>query len=64
MPVYDYEHVGCVRPECKEPTVFEVTQPIKDEALTHYPTCNSLVRRLISRTSFTWKNGAPTPRHY
>ncbi len=40
MPTYDYQ--------CKSCGHFEVTQSIKDDALTDCPTCGSSVQRLIS----------------
>ena len=46
MPVYEYEHVGKA---CGLGEVFEVEQPIKEDALTRCPGCGGVVRRAISR---------------
>lgn len=47
MPVYEYAHCEDV---CELGREFEITQPIKEAALTACPRCGRPVRRLISRT--------------
>lgn len=69
VPTYDYL--------CESGHEFEAEQSIKDDALTecHYRTgwneedlsdiyCDAPCRRLISKTSFKFKGGAPTPKNY
>ena len=46
MPVYEYEHRGAA---CGLGDVFEVEQPIREDALTRCPQCGGEVRRAISR---------------
>ena len=66
-PTYDYL--------CESGHETEVEQSIKDDALTECPakgvdhngnevTCHSPCKRLIGSTSFKFKGGAPTPKHY
>jgi putative FmdB family regulatory protein len=45
MPVYEYEHTA--KP-CSLGKAFEVTQSMKDKALTCCPECGRPVRKLIS----------------
>lgn len=61
MPIYVY---SCKNKSCKNHDGFEVIQSIKEEALKKCKLCNSNLKRLISKTSFTFKGGAPTPKHY
>ena len=67
MPRYDYL--------CESGHKFEAEQSIKDDALTvcsklgvdqddNEVQCCSPCRRLISKASFKFKGGAPTPKHY
>lgn len=65
MPVYEYEHmVTGVNFNCSKGKEFEEQQSIKDDALTACPECQLPVKRLISKTNFSWKGGAPTPKTY
>lgn len=41
MPIYEYKCSNCGK--------FELTQSIKDNPLTHCPTCNAEVQRLIGK---------------
>lgn len=61
MPTYEYQ---CKNKLCENHEPFEVQQSIKDEPLKDCPICATRVQRLISQTSFTFKGGAPTPKHY
>ena len=67
MPTYEYK--------CESGHEFEVSQPITDDALSYCMHqfgatdagmlfCNAPCKRLISNTSFKFKGGAPTPKHY
>lgn len=47
MPIYEYD--------CPRCGVFEATQRITENPLSHCPTCKSKVKKLISRTSFQLK---------
>jgi len=44
MPVYEYQHDGNV--DCKYGEIFEVEQPITDEALKICPGCGNNVHKL------------------
>ncbi len=46
MPLYRYKHEN---PKCELGEIFEVEQPIKDDALETCPACGKKVRRLITR---------------
>lgn len=50
MPIYEY---SC--PSCGE---FEIEQRIMDDKLTHCPTCESEVTKLISRVNFNIKGAS------
>jgi putative FmdB family regulatory protein len=50
MPIYEYEHVG--RP-CKLGKVFDFKQSLADDPLDKCPDCSGVVKKLISRTSFS-----------
>ncbi len=67
MPRYDYL--------CEKGHEFEASQSIKDDTISICPApigatdagpvfCNAPCRRLISNTSFKFKGGPPTPKHY
>jgi predicted nucleic acid-binding Zn ribbon protein len=71
MPIYVYR--------CEVGHEFEELQGLKEEALTrcnisigppgelmheHSRACGAPVERVISKVSFSFKGGAPTPRHY
>jgi len=45
MPVYEYEHT---KKPCPQGKVFEVTQSIKEDPLTHCPICGGSVKRCLS----------------
>ncbi len=42
MPIYEYKCSNCGH--------FELKQSMKDDALTHCPTCDAKVQRLISKS--------------
>lgn len=54
MPVYEYAHQ---EEGCELGQEFELTQPIKDDALKNCPRCGKAVRRLISRTFVSTPKG-------
>jgi putative FmdB family regulatory protein len=54
MPVYEYEHQG---DPCRLGKVFEVEQPITDDALKHCPECGGALTRLISRVFVSTPTG-------
>jgi predicted nucleic acid-binding Zn ribbon protein len=68
MPRYEYE--------CEKGHLFSIEQSIKSEALKKciyavggaaqegLEFCGAPCRRLISKTSFTFKGGAPTPKFH
>ena len=66
-PMYDYL--------CESGHEFEAEQSIKDDAFTkcEYEVaddrkgpvfCDAPCKRLVSKISFKFKGGAPTPKHY
>jgi len=46
MPVYQYKHT---QKPCSIGEIFEIEQPIRDDALEKCPECGGALRRLISR---------------
>ncbi len=58
MPYYDYL--------CDKGHKVALEQRITEDALTvcPYVKCGAPAKRLISDTSFTFKGGPPTPKHY
>ena len=46
MPIYEYAPVTLGCSDCAPS--FEVTQRMSDDALTHCPTCNQPIRRVLS----------------
>lgn len=62
VPTYEYQ---CRNEHCENhEKPFEEIQRITDEPLKDCPICATRVQRLISSTSFKFKGGAPTPKHY
>lgn len=64
MPNYTYQCTKCEQE-------LEINHSIKDNAIEYQihinpngDSCNGKLKRLISNTSFRFKNGAPTPKHY
>jgi putative FmdB family regulatory protein len=49
MPIYEYQR--------EDGSVFEITQSIKDEALSVCPTTGQKVRKIISRSAFKLEGG-------
>ncbi len=47
MPIYEYAH-NDANTNCPKGQTFEMSQSIKDDALTVCPACDGAVRRLIS----------------
>jgi putative FmdB family regulatory protein len=45
MPIYEYEHNGT---GCHRGRIFEISQPISSDKLTHCPDCGEPVTRIIS----------------
>ena len=58
MPTYTYA--------CEKGHEFEVQQNIKDEPFKNciHGICKASVKRLISKTSFKFKGGPPTPKFH
>lgn len=66
MPTYDYK--------CVEGHEFSAEQSIKDDPITEcivedcgaegVAVCGEPCKRQIGTTSFKFKGGAPTPKHY
>jgi predicted nucleic acid-binding Zn ribbon protein len=65
MPTYDYQCSECGQ-------VMEISHSIHDNAVEYYnhtkgedeEPCEGKLKRLISSTYFTFKNGPPTPKTY
>ena len=54
MPVYEYEHEN---EPCEVGSIFEVTQPMDEKALSTCPRCGKAVRKIVSRINISCPKG-------